>query len=219
MERVTDIAERFTDDHVLEGLDLKQVRSRVSTRRLLRAAAELIAERGYEKTTLAAIGERAGYSHGLVTRRFGSKDGLLLALLQKMVSDWMTDDILPAFQGQSGVDSVLVLVRGIRGSAAHDPTAMRALYTLMFEGLKPEPAILHERMAEIHRGGRLRMEDALNRGIAEGNVHPSVDARTTSQLVMAALRGSAYQWLLDGSFDFDGTLRALEMHIERTLRV
>ncbi|MBK6664110.1 MAG: hypothetical protein IPG47_15620 [Thermoflexaceae bacterium] len=63
------------------------------------------------------------------------------------------------------------------------------------------------------------MEDALNRGIAEGNVHPSVDARTTSQLVMAALRGSAYQWLLDGSFDFDGTLRALEMHIERTLRV
>jgi AcrR family transcriptional regulator len=43
----------------------------VSTRRLIQAAAELLTERGYERTTLAAIGERAGYSAGLVTGRFG----------------------------------------------------------------------------------------------------------------------------------------------------
>jgi len=47
---------------------------------LLDAAADLIAEGGYEAMTLAAVGERAGYSRGLVTARFGSKDQLLEAL-------------------------------------------------------------------------------------------------------------------------------------------
>ena len=43
---------------------------------MIDAAIELILEFGPEKTTLAAIGERAGYSRGLATYRFGSKAGL-----------------------------------------------------------------------------------------------------------------------------------------------
>ena len=64
----------------------KQARSEVSTGKLLDAAAELISEGGYERMTLAAIGKRAGYSHGLVTARFGSKEGLLWALVDRMVN-------------------------------------------------------------------------------------------------------------------------------------
>ena len=51
-----------------------QERSDLSTARLLDAAAELIEEGGYEAMTVAAVGERAGYSRGLVTARFGSKE-------------------------------------------------------------------------------------------------------------------------------------------------
>lgn len=215
---MTDTAESAADEVLLESLDLKQVRSRVSTRRLLRAAAELIAERGYEKTTLAAIGQRAGYSHGLVTRRFGSKDGLLLALLQKMVSEWMEQDILPVFRERSGVDSLHALVGGIRRSVEHDPAAMRALYTLMFEALKPEPAVLHDRMESIHRNQRAWLAEAIARGIADGTVRAAVEATATSHLVVSVLRGAAYQWLLDPTFDLDATLAALESHLDETLR-
>jgi len=35
--------------------------------------------------TLAAVGERAGYSRGLATARFGSKDELLRALVERIV--------------------------------------------------------------------------------------------------------------------------------------
>ena len=52
-------------------------RSERSTRALLDAAGEVIAEVGYGNMTLAAVGERAGYSRGLVTARFGSKEKLL----------------------------------------------------------------------------------------------------------------------------------------------
>lgn len=47
---------------------------------ILRAAAELIAERGYRGTTTRAIAERAGVNEVTVFRRFGSKQGLLRAL-------------------------------------------------------------------------------------------------------------------------------------------
>ena len=43
---------------------------------MLAAAVDLILEHGTDKTTLAAIGEKAGYSRGLATYRFGSKAGL-----------------------------------------------------------------------------------------------------------------------------------------------
>ena len=80
----------------------KQARSEVSTGKLLDAAAELISEGGYERMTMAAIGQRAGYSHGLVTARFGSKEGLLWALVDRMVNEWRAELLAPAIVDQSG---------------------------------------------------------------------------------------------------------------------
>ena len=51
-------------------------RTAISDKAMLDAAIELILEHGTDKTTLAAIGEKAGYSRGLATYRFGSKAGL-----------------------------------------------------------------------------------------------------------------------------------------------
>ena len=53
-----------------------------SERRLLRAAAELLVERGVKAATFENIAQRAGYSRGLVTERFGSKQGLIEALIE-----------------------------------------------------------------------------------------------------------------------------------------
>ena len=52
-------------------------RVEISNRRLIEAAAELIAEKGWEATTAAEIGRRAGYSRAMVHARYGSKDAIL----------------------------------------------------------------------------------------------------------------------------------------------
>src|SRR4030088_2921349 len=52
-------------------------RSAESAQRLLDAAIELIAEKGFDRTTAAAIGGRAGYSRSMVRARYGSKEALL----------------------------------------------------------------------------------------------------------------------------------------------
>src|SRR5258706_16390675 len=55
-----------------------------SQRRLLEAASAVIQERGMAAATFENIGARAGYSRGLATRHFGSKQGLIEALIARI---------------------------------------------------------------------------------------------------------------------------------------
>ena len=69
----------------------QQERSAESAQRLLDAAIELIAEKGFDRTTAAEIGERAGYSRSMVRARYGSKD----ALLESIFGDELDRRLLP----------------------------------------------------------------------------------------------------------------------------
>ena len=64
-------------------------RTAMSDHKMTVAAIALLIERGIGGTTLVAIGERAGYSRGLVTHRFGSKAGLLAHLHDTIASHWI----------------------------------------------------------------------------------------------------------------------------------
>jgi AcrR family transcriptional regulator len=65
-----------------------QERRRADTRaRLLEAAADLIAERGIEGSSIDAIAEAADRTSGAVYDHFGGKEGLLFALLQRWLDD------------------------------------------------------------------------------------------------------------------------------------
>jgi AcrR family transcriptional regulator len=55
----------------------QQARSRESTRKLLKAAAEVLGQHGVEGTTIPRIAQHAGLTPGAVYRRFPDKDALL----------------------------------------------------------------------------------------------------------------------------------------------
>jgi AcrR family transcriptional regulator len=174
----------------------KQARSQLSTGRLMDAAAELIAEGGYERMTLVAIGERAGYSHGLVTARFGSKEGLLWALIEKMVDDWRETMLRPALEGKTGREAVQAMLDMFRTSWTRHPARMRALYILIFEALLPVPT-LQERMAELHRDFREKLREDFGKAIAARMLDPATDTGLAARLIISGLRGSIYQAMLD----------------------
>lgn len=55
-----------------------------------------------EHDALATVGARAGYSRSLATARFGSKDKLLEALVDRIVTRWNISTVLPlAEQGST----------------------------------------------------------------------------------------------------------------------
>src|SRR5712671_4453510 len=58
-------------------LEPQQARSRESTRKLLKAAAEVLGQHGVDGTTIPRIAQHAGLTPGAVYRRFRDKDALL----------------------------------------------------------------------------------------------------------------------------------------------
>lgn len=57
--------------------------ARESRRRLLQAATDLVAEAGPRAASVQAVAERAGISRGSVAWHFGSKDGLIVEVIER----------------------------------------------------------------------------------------------------------------------------------------
>jgi AcrR family transcriptional regulator len=195
----------------------QQMRSQMSTSRLLAAAAELFADRGYRQTTLAEIGERAGYSHGLVTRRFGSKQGLLIALLDHMIDVWMQGSLLPAVASQTGIAGIRAFFAEFCANARANSSNLKALESLMFEGLLGEPE-LKERLITMQKHGEEIFTGLVRGGLENGTVRPDADPDAVALLASAALRGATYWWLLDDDFDICAALTAFGDALETMLR-
>src|SRR6478609_7000183 len=114
-----------------------QARSERSTRRLLGAAGDLVAEGGYQSMTLAGVGLRAGYSRSLATARFGSKSRLLEALFEEIVAGWNGERERPPQETTTGLKALREMLIHIADSFDSDPRSVTILYALLFEAVGP----------------------------------------------------------------------------------
>ena len=192
-------------------------RSALSEDRLMQAALRLIAERGYERTSLQAIGEAAGYSRGLVSHRFGSKEGLLWALFERTFGAWAARRLMPRIDGQVGVAALRATVDASRAAMRSAPQQIRAFYALLFQSLGPLD-VLHPKVAAFHRRQRRAVAAWIAAGIAEGTIRRDVDADRAAALFMSMLRGAAFQWLIDPrGVDLDGLYDSIDEAMSRLL--
>jgi AcrR family transcriptional regulator len=192
-------------------------RSDLSTARLLQAAAQLIAEKGYERTSLIEIAAQSGYSHGLVTLRFGSKEGLLRALFDRMTADWTVREVRPAIVGRVGLDAIRSLLDVTRAAVRRNPTNVKALYALMFEAVLGVD-VLEERVRAFHESQRIMYRDILTKGIEAGEVRADTDVDEAASLIISLIRGAGYQWLLEPDYDLDHGLAVVATTLDRLLR-
>src|ERR1700685_327881 len=79
-------------------------------KRLLAAAADVFAERGYDGTRVADIAAAAGVSNGALYAHFGSKAELLVAALREHAPRLLAD-MLAADPGRSITELLLVVGR------------------------------------------------------------------------------------------------------------
>jgi AcrR family transcriptional regulator len=185
-------------------------RSNLSTRRLLQATAELIAEVGDERTTtLAEIGKRAGYSHGMVSRRFGSKAALIEALISRLSDRFGHGNLSNTLAHSTGIDALHAVIDEIGKDAANSTSSVRGFYALLFEGLKPIPE-LHNFVADLHDDYLRDLTRQVDLGLKTGRLRVGVDAAEITELTVNAVRGLAYRWMLDEErVDFAAGLESL----------
>jgi AcrR family transcriptional regulator len=158
---------------------------------LLNAAAELVVQRGVRSLTLAAVGERAGYSRGIVTHHFGSKQ----ALLERLARATQTGFVPGLADLPPGLDRLLRLINGYVGALGEVGVMNRAFLLLWAEAATA--ADLAPIFRERDEAFRADLRSDITAGIADGDIRPDVDPGDVAIAVVGQLRGIGLQRLLD----------------------
>ncbi|HSN71993.1 MAG TPA: helix-turn-helix domain-containing protein [Steroidobacteraceae bacterium] len=165
----------------------------LSDRRLTDAAIELLIERGTAGTTLQAIGERAGYSRGLVTHRFGSKAGLFRHVLHDVTQLWR-ERLEAAVAGRTGIDAICAAADALRRFITEEPDRLRAMYMLWFLSIDPS-AEFRANVAEALKVQRADVARWVREGQARGAIASDVSPVRFAEQFCASTYGIVYQWL------------------------
>jgi len=172
-----------------------------SGRGLVEAAIAVTAERGVSAATFEAIGERGGYSRSLVTRRFGSKRGLIDAVI-----DYLHEHrkVLAAEHGidrMPGLDALLadtdLYLRSLSGKGE-----LKA-YFMLLSAAVADVSALRTAFAEAHEQVRTRFRGFVQKGQAEGHIRSDLDADAAALMVGSLQLGLSMQLLVDPTMNID----------------
>jgi len=177
----------------------------------MEAAAELIVEKGWEATTAAEIGRRAGYSRTMVHARFGGKEAILEDFLQEYL-DRFNPHPNPA---ATGMDQVLAHIDRIRDLNAHEPDVLRAMFFSTFEAMKTTSP-LRQTVSDQLTGGIANVEQGLRKGQRDKSVRRGIDIDRAVSDITAVFFGIAFLWIaLPPGFDLDVELAHARERIVR----
>ena len=190
-------------------------RTALSDRLLKEAAVSLLNERGLAGTTLAAIGQRAGYSRGLVTHRFGTTAGLFAYVHDTVAADWIAR-VQSAVGESAGVAALHQAIEALHGFIRDEPDDIRAMYLLRYASIDPS-AEYRANVAKVHRAQHRDVQVWIERGQAEGGIDASVDSNIAAELFCAALDGLLYRWLVTPAIPIDGLHEQLHGVVEQLL--
>ncbi|MFJ9906264.1 TetR/AcrR family transcriptional regulator [Streptomyces sp. NPDC101152] len=173
-----------------------RVRSEERRAEIVRAALEVIAERGYRGASLAAVAERVGLTQQGLLHYFPTKEALLVAVLEER-DQW---DAVPAAQWR--VDLLVSLVE----YNAMRPGIIQTFSALLGESVTeghPARAYFTERYRRVRAGMASVLRTAYGDRLPNG-----LTPERTAPLLIAVMDGLQYQWLLDPeSVDMPGAFR------------
>jgi AcrR family transcriptional regulator len=163
---------------------------------MLDAATQLIADQGFTRTTIPQIAKKAGYSHGLVNQRFGSKSEMIQILANEFQGYFTFEQLAPAIEGRSGVDALVATIEAYVDAISQSGSLGRAYYELLGESVVLVPEI-HEIFVGADVRLRALVEQTIRSAIESNEIPSDVDPPAIAALVVAILRGVSMQWVLD----------------------
>jgi len=172
-------------------------RTALSDSRLVSAAISLLIERGISGTTLIAIGERAGYSRGLVTHRFGSKAGLLGHVHDTVASHWIVR-VQAKVGVATGVNALERVVDALYEFIAEAPAELRALYLLRYASIDPA-AEYRANVAKFNKAQRRDVQRWIEAGQAAGELPETLTPHISAELFCSSADGLIYRWMVNPS--------------------
>jgi AcrR family transcriptional regulator len=172
-----------------------------SERGLVKAAVAVVSEEGVSASTFEAIARRSGYSRGLVGQRFGSKLGLIEAVIAYLHDGRESFADAGKLAGRPGLEALLTYADHYIQRLSH-MGEVRAYFRLLSWAVADISAFRSVFAAE-HDRIRERFEGWVRQGQAEGQIQPDLDARAAAVMVGGQLLGLSIQVLIDPTVDLD----------------
>ncbi len=191
-------------------------RTALSDKLMTAAAVSLLVERGIAGTTLASIGERSGYSRGLVTHRFGSKAGLLAHVHDSVAAEWLRR-VEAKVGTTAGFEALQRVTDALYDFILEEPEELRAMYLLRYASIDPG-AEYRANVAKVNKAHIRALERLIEAGKASGSVAAGVDARLTAELFASVIDGLLYRWLVNPGIPVKELHEMLRAHLDSSLR-
>jgi AcrR family transcriptional regulator len=177
---------------------------------IVAVAIDVFAEHGYAGGSIRAIAERVGVSHATLLQHFGTKEGLLTAVLQ----EWDRQTVEARLREVTGLDYFRRLPE-VMTAHLGDRGLLELFTTISAEASSPtHPA--HDFIERRYTTNLATLASHLQQAVDDGDVAPLTPAEimTEVRLVTAVLDGIGLQWLLDPSTDVTTSVKT---YIDRTV--
>ncbi|MGW0844526.1 TetR/AcrR family transcriptional regulator [Streptomyces sp. NPDC002787] len=175
-----------------------QVQKRGVERRraMVDAAIGLFSQQGVRGTGVAAIAERAGVTPSALIHHFGSKDGLVRAVLEEADRRALARLSATPTSEPTLTEAFGWFVRDAEHTAAAERELTALHTTLTAENLEPGTT-LHTWFRDRGRALRAHLTALFTRAATDGSARPDVDPAALATEVAAFLEGAHLLWLLD----------------------
>jgi AcrR family transcriptional regulator len=122
-----------------------------SRERVLEAAAELFAQRGYAGTGVDQLAARSGIAKTAIYYHFGNKEGLLTAVLDRAATAWIEGIVQASRQAGDPFERLDRALAGMRALLEDKPWIMKLLQILALEVAEAKPDVRAALQAIIRR--------------------------------------------------------------------
>lgn len=179
-------------------------------------AIEVIAERGYAKTSLARIADAAGISNAAVLYHFGSKAAVLESAYSTVI-DGLVESVSTAMAGtSSAAKSIEAYIRALVDYVARHPSYTRIIVEALTTGdlgtsNRPPDADTHDKPRWAP------LAEAMQQAQDEGDFRP-FEVRTYAIAVGGAIDAIFVESLTDPDYDLDRAVDELVGLLHHAMR-
>ncbi|WP_338866838.1 TetR/AcrR family transcriptional regulator [Myxococcus stipitatus] len=182
--------------------------------RLIAASYRVLAERGYDATTVKEVARVAGVNQGLVHYYFGSKDALLLAVTREHSQQYVAE--LRRLREDTPLEQLADASfawgeRHLRSA----PEQFRLRYELFALGLRN--AELTSAVAELQSQGDSEVARVVARYRSGDDTKPEPIDQHYASIIKACFDGLALQSLLDPTFDATPVYALLKQMVMKSM--
>jgi len=160
--------------------------------RILEAAIELIAERGFAATSIDALCQRADVVRTAIYWHFGAKEGLVVPVIERVASTWIDEIQSAVYREGDPLARLDRFVAGLRTLVLERPHLVRLLLAVALERADQDPAT-REALRAIFERARA----AIVQGIEDSLGGPWSESGLIARTALAFVSHAVAQQLVD----------------------